>query len=751
MTKERFSFRANIRLKDIIGQGLIHNSNIAIIELIKNAKDAGSSKVEIVFSEANVGGPASTLIVRDYGTGMSVSDISEKWLNIAYSEKRNARRSGGTYYAGEKGIGRFSCDRLGRKLELYTKTCGGAWTALAIDWPNFEKDDPKSQISDVELFPRTFANLGPNESPHVRDTSSGTTLIISDLRETWGEHELARLRKELERFIIDPEGEFSIHLKSEDLRTKGGKLIYDGYIENKLLSRIDEKTIAIHSEISSDGSYIHTEVRHFGDVVFSYESDNPFSELKNIKTQIHYLSQSSKVSFKNITGYTSTDYGSVMLFLNGFRVMPYGEPKDDWLSLNSRKAQGNSRYFGTREVFGLVDIRDEDRIFLPVTSREGLARNLAFMQLSDNDLGDGPGEKSYLSTLVRTLEKYVVRGMDWDRIAPENADFSYDDIRAVIEGIIKSGSQSGAYRRVFVDDQKLRSIAKQKVEELNVFVSDLMERVSDKSAYELTKADKRDLKRYVERHEAALAAKTEVADVYRGRMETETKRRLFAESQATVDDKRLTDMQHLVGLWTQQIEDDLEEVIQDVGSSNADIEDITSRLRTVHALAKKINKLSALITRANFNFISDNISHDIFDYVEDYIVDLSSLGLEITRKMPLSFINRDGTKLRLNFSPLEFSMLLDNAFSNSRKFNATKVSVEVHSDGRSRYLDIIDNGRPLTDKYSPDDLFNPGITTTRGSGIGLSHIKEIANGRNAQVSIFSNNIGGTTLRLSWAK
>ena len=33
-----------------------------------------------------------------------------------------------------------------------------------------------------------------------------------------------------------------------------------------------------------------------------------------------------------------------MLFLNGFRVMPYGEPKDDWLQLNQRKTQGVRRF-----------------------------------------------------------------------------------------------------------------------------------------------------------------------------------------------------------------------------------------------------------------------------------------------------------------------------------------------------------------------------------------------------------------------
>ncbi len=750
MTGHKFSFRANIRLKDIIGQGLIQNSNIAIIELIKNAKDAGSRKVEIVFRRAEAGGPGSVLVIRDFGKGMSVTDISGKWLNIAYSEKRNARHSGGAYYAGEKGIGRFSCDRLGKALDLYTKTKGGEWIALRIDWPSFEIDDPDRQISDVELFPRTFPILLPGENPEVAEAVSGTTLVISDLREAWGFKELERLKKELERFIIDPEGQFSIHLKSEDVRDKDGNLVFDGQIENKLLSRVDEKTIAIHSSISNDGSLIHTEIRHFGDVILSFESDNRYSELKGIKAQIHYLSQGAKVSFKSITGYTSTDYGSIMLFLNGFRVLPYGEPNDDWLRLNAKKAQGNARHLGTREVFGLVEITDENRAFVPVTSREGVARNLAFSQLSELE-SDGSVDGAYLITLVRTLEKYVVEGMDWDRIAPENADFSYEEILSAINGIVRSGSTGGQYRNVVVNESKLREIARRKVEELQEFVSNLLERVADKHVYDLTKADRRDLKRYVERHEAALVAKTEIADAYRDRAKNETKRRLFAESGRSSDDRRLEEMQHLVGMWTQQIEDELEGVLLDLAAPTYEKDDIMSRLRSAHAITKKINKLSAVITRANFNFISDNISHDIFEYVNDYIDDLVTYRIDLTRKMSIGFVNRDDTKLRLNFSPLEISMLLDNALANSKKFKANKVTIEAHSDDAFRYLDIIDNGSPLTDKHPAEDLFNAGITTTTGSGIGLSHIKEIATGRNARVSIFSNNIGGTTLRLSWAK
>lgn len=44
--------------------------------------------------------------------GMSENDVLTKWLNIAYSSKKNNHTQNNRYQAGNKGVGRFSCDRL---------------------------------------------------------------------------------------------------------------------------------------------------------------------------------------------------------------------------------------------------------------------------------------------------------------------------------------------------------------------------------------------------------------------------------------------------------------------------------------------------------------------------------------------------------------------------------------------------------------------------------------------------------------
>jgi len=139
-------FKANAGLKDILGRGLIYDDNIAIIELVKNSQDADSAKVEIQFNNADTISDNSELIIRDIGNGMNLYDIENKWLNMAYSEKKGNTRDNNIAYAGNKGVGRFSCDRLGTQLVLYTKKVDSLPLKLSINWKDFENKNINDEV-----------------------------------------------------------------------------------------------------------------------------------------------------------------------------------------------------------------------------------------------------------------------------------------------------------------------------------------------------------------------------------------------------------------------------------------------------------------------------------------------------------------------------------------------------------------------------------------------------------------------------
>ena len=147
-------FKTNVQLKNIIGKDLINNDNIAILELIKNSFDADAKRVDISFVNLKENDDAenqyysdrtSRIIIRDNGVGMDLTDIRDKWLNIAYSEKKNRARQYNRMMAGAKGVGRFSCDRLGMYLNLYAKKKDSKCVLLTIDWKQFEIDDESKE------------------------------------------------------------------------------------------------------------------------------------------------------------------------------------------------------------------------------------------------------------------------------------------------------------------------------------------------------------------------------------------------------------------------------------------------------------------------------------------------------------------------------------------------------------------------------------------------------------------------------
>ena len=102
---------------------------------------------------------------------MAEEDITDKWLFVAYSAKKGQQDyrdkiDSKRIFAGAKGIGRFSCDRLGQTLKMYTKTRRdkNLWNVLDIDWSHFEVDPEKefqtipAQLTKQKRIPHNAAH-----------------------------------------------------------------------------------------------------------------------------------------------------------------------------------------------------------------------------------------------------------------------------------------------------------------------------------------------------------------------------------------------------------------------------------------------------------------------------------------------------------------------------------------------------------------------------------------------------------------
>ena len=201
----KLNFRVSSGLKDLIGQDLITDDYIGIFELVKNSYDAHATNVKIIFQ--NIKTENGKIIISDDGKGMNEEDIRDKWLFVAYSAKKDGSEEDSDdqknyrdkirikrYYAGSKGIGRFSCDRLGEHLVLTTrKSKNENYHIIKIDWSNFE-DDATTEFVKIKIDYL-------EESNSDNKFNKGTILEISKLRSNWDKHKLIELRGKLSRLI----------------------------------------------------------------------------------------------------------------------------------------------------------------------------------------------------------------------------------------------------------------------------------------------------------------------------------------------------------------------------------------------------------------------------------------------------------------------------------------------------------------------------------------------------------------------
>src|SRR5437870_1432135 len=118
-------FRPRARLISMLGEHLISDQAVGLVELVRNSYDADSTEVEVEL-KGLAGAATTTVTVKDNGVGMTPEDIEEKWLSPAVDHKERdksalRRTALGRLPIGEKGVGRFAVHQIGKQLELVTR------------------------------------------------------------------------------------------------------------------------------------------------------------------------------------------------------------------------------------------------------------------------------------------------------------------------------------------------------------------------------------------------------------------------------------------------------------------------------------------------------------------------------------------------------------------------------------------------------------------------------------------------------
>ena len=423
---ETLTIRPYARLITMLGDQLIKNELIALVELIKNSYDADASWVKVSFidfaSDYSLTA-TSKIIIEDDGCGMNADILKKHWLNPATPDKLrrkavNAKTEKGRILQGEKGIGRFAIFKLGKNIKITTRRQrqddeghfidegDDVENTLVYDFSKYDDNFLKENGQDKDLFLENLQvefSQAPPTTIVSKDIILGTTkrkrkpygtiIEISNLKTRWTDLRVARVQKEVGKlqpiFSQDTYGDFGVWIYKDNHLHES----QDRYKE-QLQNCLENKSVfkVTHGRYSSTDNIISFKINGL-DVRLGF-NDSDISGLKQFEkfNTPEYKTECGSFRFEfyifdfNVDSENPSKYfldsddkkiireHRIYLYRDGLRVMPYGDPEDDWLRIDI--ARGTIRadeFLSNDQVVGCVYItKKENPKLIDKTNREGL-------------------------------------------------------------------------------------------------------------------------------------------------------------------------------------------------------------------------------------------------------------------------------------------------------------------------------------------------------------------------------------------
>lgn len=393
-------FKPRARLLLQLGDQLIKNESIALLELAKNAYDADASMVKIIMHH-----PDSLengyMVIEDDGFGMTADVVENVWLEPGsnYKQEQFVLHKRTPKYnrlpIGEKGIGRFGAHKLGNIIEMTTKSANSEEVYVKIDWTRFAEHRYLEEIP-IKIIVR-------DKPKYFTNGKTGTQIIISGFRKIW-ERGTAREVKRAITSLTSPFESVDSFAPSFEIPDKpewfDGILDWRGVRDYSLF----QFEASIAGSVITDFSYkftpwntmnrLHEHSIGIADaVVDNYlslrdDKDNIIDLGKynigtvrfkgyifDLDTFVMRMGVSDKTGFKK---YLKTN-GGIRVFRDKLRVYDYGEPENDWLSLDYRRFQQPTKAISNNLIVAAIDLnRNESSDLEEKTNREGFVSNDAY-------------------------------------------------------------------------------------------------------------------------------------------------------------------------------------------------------------------------------------------------------------------------------------------------------------------------------------------------------------------------------------
>ena len=465
MQDKEISMKFHPRAFAAFGSDLVTNDSVAITELVKNCYDAYAYNAAVVFgTDKEIG---EYIEIADDGIGMTQEIVRTAWAMIATPYKMHnpiiERDGNRRMVSGNKGLGRFSAARLGRKMSIRTFNEKDACFSALIDWSAFEK---ANSIDDCKVFLEEYDRaefLHELTSYFQKNTHSGTIIKIYELNAVWDESKIEGLKSSLSRLITPFErvDDFSISLFHKE-SGESIKIEPHSFIKNPVYSIVgsvdasgtitwtyryapkgkvsNSKEGKIKWEEASKGFDRPIKLIDDNDQANPY-SCGPFSfEIRawDLDSEsIGELHDAFSVKKREIRQ-TISRYKGISVYRDNVLVLPKSDASKDWLGIDERRISAIGKRLSTKQMVGILSITQKDNPELKdTTDREKLVDTDEYKQFC-----------RVTEAIISVLENN--RNIDKKQNAPVKAPtltdllspLSPSALESKVELMVKSGSST---------------------------------------------------------------------------------------------------------------------------------------------------------------------------------------------------------------------------------------------------------------------------------------------------------------------
>ena len=351
------AFTVDTKLFQELGELLVAKEATALVELVKNAYDADATSVRVHGSNLKDAAKGS-IVITDNGFGMNTAEFNNGFLRIAGRTKITADRRTpifGRRYTGEKGVGRLAAHKLARVVTIASDKAGvtprgsdelapaiGSIIAK-IDWDAVEALETLDQVA-------KSGAVTVSEKPLPKGKKrSGTTLTLTPLRRAWSDRMVSAFLSEAvtlvptpvlfeelpPKILAEPLLFKRIRVRDQASTDPGFRIDFSGDLEVPDL---------VTPDVAARASWI-AELEHDRETgilrvavspTVAGKRESPGAEGFSFQRKlVKRTGPSFRARVLQISGKTwEPTVQGVRIFMEGFRVAPYGDATDDWLGID---------------------------------------------------------------------------------------------------------------------------------------------------------------------------------------------------------------------------------------------------------------------------------------------------------------------------------------------------------------------------------------------------------------------------------